>query len=510
MKLHCGHAWQHTQLHKYIVTLWGTTHSHEYIAYLALTKHKKAKCNISEYTFFCRLLPQKNKNETGVRVYIQDFPDYHRGPCMDSSGKCSVNWCTLRSKCVNLITPILVDQLIIWIITSRTLNSLAHSLTVYLIIMLLQKCPKLVPFHSGTSGDKEYQGKKEINVALHTLNQRSRDNPKVNGHEMYCWQLQWEENIYTFCIHIFYCICGLYCLHITRKTPVLIFSWWMFLSWGVLQVLCGASRSTLLTPLVLVIQKGALPSLLRNLSWRVLHTYMSSTTTTLKMRRIPMLSRECMKKMKVTASYPYMCRLLYSYSLVNIHGAWWWEWISLYDVPLKSCKMDSSWKLVLWTQLYSEKRMFWWNFFRAEIQSKWLVSCVLFFFLIELLESKRLTIAVTQYDKFFESSNDESYGDEISNFSDEVETHDVKRRICQQVQDTLGLTSPVLQDLINLASGMWALKARKLTPNEKNLSALRQCLEVYLKKASLGEKAASCDVAERLLAASGIGVLEKK
>ena len=51
--------------------------------------------------------------------------------------------------------------------------------------MLLQKCPKLVPFHSGTFGDKEYQGRKEINVALHTLNQRSRDNPKVNGHEMY-------------------------------------------------------------------------------------------------------------------------------------------------------------------------------------------------------------------------------------------------------------------------------------------------------------------------------------
>lgn len=148
--------------------------------------------------------------------------------------------------------------------------------------------------------------------------------------------------------------------------------------------------------------------------------------------------------------------------------------------------------------------------FRAEIQSKWLVSCVLFFFLIELLESKRLTIAVTQYDRFFESSNDESYGDEISNFSDEVETHDVKRRICQQLYDALGLTSPVLQDLINLVSGMWALKARKLPPNKENLSALGKCLEAYLKKASLGEKAASCDVAERLLAASGIGVLEKK
>lgn len=46
----------------------------------------------------CRLLPQRNKNETGVRVYIQDCPDYHRGPCMDSSGKCSVIWCALRSK----------------------------------------------------------------------------------------------------------------------------------------------------------------------------------------------------------------------------------------------------------------------------------------------------------------------------------------------------------------------------------------------------------------------------
>ena len=197
------------------------------------------------------------------------FPRLPQGPMHGFIWKVFGNYKLMHLKikvCESDYTYILVDQPIIWIITSRTLNSLAHSLTVYLIIMLLQKCPKLVPFHSGTSGNKEYQGKKEINVALHTLNQRSRDNPKVNGHEMYCWQLQWEENIYTFCIHIFYCICGLYCLHITRKTPVLIFSWWMFLSWGVLQVLCGASRSTLLTPLVLVIQKGALLSLLRNLS----------------------------------------------------------------------------------------------------------------------------------------------------------------------------------------------------------------------------------------------------
>ena len=65
-----------------------------------------------------------------------------------------------------------------------------NCLTTYLIIMFLQKCPKLVPFHNGTFGDKGYQGKKEINVLLHTLNQRSRDNPKVKRHEMYCWQLQ--------------------------------------------------------------------------------------------------------------------------------------------------------------------------------------------------------------------------------------------------------------------------------------------------------------------------------
>ena len=55
--------------------------------------------------------------------------------------------------------------------------------------MLLQKCPKLVPLHSGTFGDKVYQGKKEINSALCTLNQRSRDNPKVKRYEMYCCQL---------------------------------------------------------------------------------------------------------------------------------------------------------------------------------------------------------------------------------------------------------------------------------------------------------------------------------
>ena len=148
------------------------------------------------------------------------------------------------------------------------------------------------------------------------------------------------------------------------------------------------------------------------------------------------------------------------------------------------------------------------------LASDWfLVYCsclLLFFFLIELLESKRLTIAVTQYDSFFESSDDESYGDESSYFSDELESHDVKGRICQQLQDALGLSSPLPHNFINLASGMWALKARKLTPTEDNLSALGKCWEAYLKKASVSEIAASHGVAKRLLAASGIEVLEKR
>ena len=79
--------------------------------------------------------------------------------------------------------------------------------------MLSQKCPKLVPFHNGTFGDEGCQGKEEINVLLHTLNQRSRVNPKVKRHEMYCWQLQLEEMMFTtFCVHIFHCICEFYCL----------------------------------------------------------------------------------------------------------------------------------------------------------------------------------------------------------------------------------------------------------------------------------------------------------
>ena len=91
-----------------------------------------------------------------------------------------------------------------------------------------------------------------------------------------------------------------------------------------------------------------------------------------------------------------------------------------------------------------------------------------------------------------------------------METRDVKRRVCQQLQDALGLTSLVPHDLVTLVSGMWALKARKLSPSEKNLSVLRTHLEAYLKKASSSDEAASQDDAQRLLAVSGIEKLEKR
>ena len=139
------------------------------------------------------------------------------------------------------------------------------------------------------------------------------------------------------------------------------------------------------------------------------------------------------------------------------------------------------------------------------------------YFLTVLLETEQLTIAVTQYDRYFESSDDESSdadsdsdGDEIDASSHEVETYDVKRRICQQLQDTLKLTSPVCHSLINLVSGKWALKARKSTRNERNLSKHRKCLESYSSKASLSNEAASQGAAERLLLASGIKELEKR
>lgn len=130
----------------------------------------------------------------------------------------------------------------------------------------------------------------------------------------------------------------------------------------------------------------------------------------------------------------------------------------------------------------------------------------------EVLDTKRLSIAVTHYDTFFESSDDESDsdGDESSNFSDEEEVHDVKTRVGKQLQTALGLNS-VPHDLINLVSGKWALKARKSAPSQQNLLRLGKHLETYYKRASHhSDEAVSHDVAEKLLAASGIGLLEKR
>ena len=88
--------------------------------------------------------------------------------------------------------------------------------------------------------------------------------------------------------------------------------------------------------------------------------------------------------------------------------------------------------------------------------------------------------------------------------------HDVKNRVSQQLQNALGLNSSVPHDLINLVSGKWALKARKSTPSPQNLSRLSKHLETYYKRASHSDEAVSHDVAEKLLAASGIGPLEER
>ena len=131
----------------------------------------------------------------------------------------------------------------------------------------------------------------------------------------------------------------------------------------------------------------------------------------------------------------------------------------------------------------------------------------------EVLDTKRLSIAVTHYDTFFESSDDESDsdGDESSNFSDEEEVHDVKTRVSRQLQSALGLNSSVPHELINLVSGKWALKARKSAPSQQNLLRLGKHLETYYKRASHhSDEAVSHDVAEKLLAASGIRPLEKR
>jgi len=80
----------------------------------------------------------------------------------------------------------------------------------------------------------------------------------------------------------------------------------------------------------------------------------------------------------------------------------------------------------------------------------------------------------------------------------------VKRKVCKQLEDKLEV--PIPHDLIFLVSGKWALKAR----NKRDSQQLGKYLESYSKKATCSIEAPSDDAAQRLLAASGVGLLERR
>ena len=129
----------------------------------------------------------------------------------------------------------------------------------------------------------------------------------------------------------------------------------------------------------------------------------------------------------------------------------------------------------------------------------------------ELLESNRLAIAVTQYDRFFQdASHDGSDDDDDDDDGDDTALNDeamqvyVKCRICKQLEDKLEV--PIPHNLIFLVSGMWALKARK----KRDSQQFGKYLESYSKKATCSIEAPSDDAAQRLLAASGVGLLERR
>jgi len=79
----------------------------------------------------------------------------------------------------------------------------------------------------------------------------------------------------------------------------------------------------------------------------------------------------------------------------------------------------------------------------------------------------------------------------------------VKRKVCKQLEDKLEV--PIPHDLIFLVSGKWALKAR----NQRDSQQLGKYLESYSKKATCSIEAPSDDAAQCLLAASGLGLLER-
>ena len=88
--------------------------------------------------------------------------------------------------------------------------------------------------------------------------------------------------------------------------------------------------------------------------------------------------------------------------------------------------------------------------------------------------------------------------------NDETEQGDVKHMVCKQLEDRLEV--PIPHDLIFLVSGKWALKAR----NRRDPEQLGKYLESYVRKATCSIEAPSCNIAQHLLVASGIGDLERR
>lgn len=96
--------------------------------------------------------------------------------------------------------------------------------------------------------------------------------------------------------------------------------------------------------------------------------------------------------------------------------------------------------------------------------------------------------------------------DDDDDDDDKSKKKDVKRRVCQQLEDTLKLQSPISHDLVIPVSGKWALRAR----TSQNLPKLNKHWEAYSKKASLSDETSSGPVELKLLVASEVPKLEKR
>ena len=96
--------------------------------------------------------------------------------------------------------------------------------------------------------------------------------------------------------------------------------------------------------------------------------------------------------------------------------------------------------------------------------------------------------------------------DDDDDDDDKSKKTDVKRRVCQQLEDTLKLQSPISHDLVIPVSGKWALRARI----SQNLPKLNKHWEAYSKKASHSDETSSGPVEQKLLTASEVPKLEKR